>query len=114
MGGKRPNMSKAIAEAGAGRGTVGKPPWPVRRTGPPIKSRRRWCRPQPSPSCMHARAPMLADAATVYTDGASVYDNLPNSHEAVNHSLMEFVRGNAPRRGILPVHAEAGAQGHPS
>lgn len=26
MGGKRPNMSKAIAEAGAGRGTVGKPP----------------------------------------------------------------------------------------
>lgn len=33
----------------------------------------------------------VGDEAGVYTDGASVQDNLLNPHEAVNHSLMEYV-----------------------
>ena len=51
--------------------------------------------------------------ATVYTDDALVYESLPNPHEAVNHSALEYVRGDVHQRhGVLLVNAETGAQGH--
>ncbi|MCY4475882.1 MAG: IS1595 family transposase [Chloroflexi bacterium] len=38
--------------------------------------------------------------ATVYTDEASAYRGLPRQHEAVKHSVKEFVRGQAHTNGI--------------
>ena len=37
--------------------------------------------------------------AKVYTDEATIYDHLPN-HEAVRHSVSEYVRGQAHTNGI--------------
>ena len=41
-----------------------------------------------------------AAGATVYTDSASAYRGIPFSHEAVNHSIGEYVRGDAWTNGI--------------
>ena len=41
-----------------------------------------------------------APGATVYTDKASAYIGIPFHHEAVNHSVGEYVRGQAHTNGI--------------
>lgn len=38
--------------------------------------------------------------ATVYTDGARAYEGMPRNHESVDHSVKEFVRGQAHTNGI--------------
>ena len=38
--------------------------------------------------------------ATVYTDDALVYESLPNPHKAVNHSALEYVRGDVHTNGM--------------
>ena len=38
--------------------------------------------------------------ATVYTDGAKAYEGMPRRHEAVDHSVKEFVRDMAHTNGI--------------
>ena len=38
--------------------------------------------------------------AKVYTDDAAVYDSIPFSHESVNHSAKEFVRGDVHTNGV--------------
>ena len=42
----------------------------------------------------------MEDKAVVYTDGASVYEDLPHPHAAVNHALMEYVRGDVHTNGV--------------
>ena len=39
-------------------------------------------------------------AATVYTDEALAYVGMPRAHEAVRHSVSEYVRGQAHTNGI--------------
>ncbi len=41
-----------------------------------------------------------ADDATVYTDEASDYEGMPRHHEAVKHSVSEYVRGMAHTNGM--------------
>ena len=41
-----------------------------------------------------------APGATVYTDDASAYKGMPFEHEAVKHSVGEYVRGMAHTNGI--------------
>ena len=52
--------------------------------------------------------------ATVYTDREPAYDGVQRQHEAVRHSVGEYVRGHGAyqRDGVVLVHAEAGAHGH--
>ncbi len=38
--------------------------------------------------------------ATVYSDEASAYETLPFAHEAVQHSVSEYVRGQAHTNGV--------------
>lgn len=99
MGGKRKNMSKRKRAALTGRGAVGK----TAVTG--IKDRR----------TNEVRAKVVPDSkgrtlrgfvteniqpdATVYTDDAPAYDALPN-RESVNHSHMEYVKGDIHTNGI--------------
>ena len=41
-----------------------------------------------------------APDATVYTDEASAYEGLPMAHEAVKHSVKEYVRGQVHTNGM--------------
>ena len=104
MGGKRANMSNAkrkqLADEGAGRGAVGK----VAVVG--IKDREtKQVRAQ---VVEHTDKPTLqgfvidhtAPDATVYTDEASAYEGLPMAHDAVKHSIKEFVRGQVHTNGM--------------
>ena len=102
FGGKRENMSlskrKELAEAGAGRGAVGK----TAVVG--IKDR----------DTNEVRAEVVADTlqgfvrehaepgATVYTDEHRSYTGLGRdfAHEAVNHSVGEYVDGMAHTNGM--------------
>ncbi len=99
MGGKRKNMPKRKRAALTGRGATGK----TAVTG--IKDRR----------TNEFRAKVVPDSkgdtlrgfvteniradAKVYTDDAPVYDALPN-RESVNHSHMEYVKGDVHTNGI--------------
>ena len=105
FGGRRENMSlakrKALAEAGAGRGTVGK----TAVVG--MKDR----------DTNEVRAEVIADTkkktlqgfvrehaepgATLYTDEHGSYTGMTEfEHEAVNHSVSEYVRGQAHTNGM--------------
>ena len=102
MGGKRRNMSNAKRKdlAGTGRGPVGK----TAVVG--AKDR----------SSNHVAAKVVtstdketlqgfvtkhtAEGATVYTDEAAAYKGLPRTHEAVKHSVSEYVRGMAHTNGV--------------
>ena len=105
MGGKRKNMSNAkrkeLADAGAGRGAVGK----VAVVG--MKDR--------ETNEVRAKVVESTDAATlqgfvfnhtqggstVYTDDAGAYKGMPfRHHETVKHSVAEYVRGQAHTNGI--------------
>ena len=45
----------------------------------------------------------------VYSDEAAAYEGLPNPHEAVKHSVAEYVRDQAHTNGMESfwVHAQA-------
>ena len=102
MGGKRKNMSNAKRKAlkDTGRGAVGK----IAIVG--VKDRRT--------NKIKAKSITATDAktlqgfvtkhtdkeATVYTDEARAYESLPRTHEAVKHSVSEYVRDQAHTNGI--------------
>lgn len=104
VGGKRKNMSnskrKELAEAEIGRGPV------TMTTVVGAKDR--------ATNAVSARvvhrsdkatlqgfvAAHTAPDATVYTDEAAAYKGMPRTHEAVNHSVAEYVRGQAHTNGI--------------
>ena len=87
MGGKRKNMPKAKRKALAGRGAVG--PWPGE--GP------RHGRDDGQRDL--ARLRPAATGAKVYTNDAAACRGMPE-HEAVNHSVGEYVRGMAHTNGM--------------
>ena len=102
FGGKRSNMSNSKREAlkDTGRGSVGK----TAVVG--IKDRetnevRAKVVANPDKETLH---PFIAenvdDDAMVYTDDATVYDSLPYDHEAVKHSVKEYVRDQAHTNGV--------------
>ena len=100
MGGKRKNMSNAKRASLEGRGAVGK----VAVVG--VKDR----------ASNHVSAQVVESTdkatlqgfvvdhtepgATVYTDEAAAYKGLPFDHEAVKHSVAEYVRGQAHTNGV--------------
>ena len=91
---------KTLAEVGAGRGTVGKTPVagsPDRDTNQ-IAAEVVPSTAKPVPQAFVDSH--MTNAAVVYTEAPSVYDDLPNPHEAVNHSLMEYVRGDVYTNGM--------------
>ena len=102
MGGKRKNMSNARrkALANTGRGPVGK----IAVVG--IKDREsnrmsaRVLERTDKASLQGFVAKHTAPGATVYTDDAAAYKGIPFPHEAVKHSVSEYVRGMAHTNGI--------------
>ena len=105
FGGKRKNMSNAkrkeLAEAGAGRGTVGK----AAVAGVKDRETNRVAARRMEATDAGALQTFVRDhvepGATLYTDEAAAYAGMPEfTHEAVNHSAKEFVRGMATTNGM--------------
>ena len=95
VGGKEKNKH-AKRKLHAGRGPVGKVAVAVSRIAQRSRSERPWPKtPTPTPSRDLADSTMPSAMA----DGEAGYVGLPR-HEAVKHTLGEYVRGQAPRIGI--------------
>ena len=102
VGGKRKNMPKAKRKMLEGRGAVGK----TAVVGAKDRaSNRVAAKPIPATDAPHVAgfvAERTEAGATVYTDEAKAYNVLGShyDHEAVNHSVGEYVRGQAHTNGI--------------
>ena len=90
MGGKEKNKH-AKKKLKAGRGAVGKTPVAG------IRDRPRSADKTTLQGFVNDHA---ADGATLYTDEARAYKGINRPHEAVNHSVGEYVRGQAHTNGM--------------
>ena len=100
IGGKRKNMSKAKRKALIGRGTVGKAVVIGIKDSASNQVTARKIDATDADTLQGFVADHAAPGATVYTDEASAYKGMPFDHEAVNHSVGEYVRGQAHTNGI--------------
>ena len=100
MGGKRRNMPKAKRKLFKGRGTAGKTAIvgakdrETNRVDAAVVER------TDAETLQGFVADQAAPGATVMTDEALAYKGMPFDHEAVNHSVGEYVRGMAHTQGI--------------
>ena len=100
MGGLRKNMPKTKRKDLKGRGTVGKAivaGVKDRETGEVSAA---VVEANDSETLQAFVGERVAQGATVYTDEHGAYRGMPFEHEAVNHSVGEYVRGMAHTQGI--------------
>ena len=104
VGGKRKNMSnakrKALADAGVGRGSVGKTAVVGTKDRASNQVSARVVTSTDKPTLQGFVVDHTVPGATVYCDEASAYEGLPFPHEAVKHSVSEYVRGMAHTNGM--------------
>ena len=102
IGGKRKNMSNAKRKALAGRGPVGKAAVVGVKDRATNEVRARHVENTDAPSVAGFVVENTAPGATAYTDEARAYNVLATvyDHEAVKHSVGEYVRGMAHTNGI--------------
>ena len=97
MGGKRANMSNAkrreLAAADVGRGSVGKVAVIGAKDRATKQVRAQVVESTDKPTLQGFVIDHAAPDATVYTDEAAAYEGLPMAHDAVKHSVKEFVHG---------------------
>ena len=104
FGGRRRNMSntkrKALADAGVGRGSVGK----VAVVGVKDRATRQVAATVVDGTDTATLQGFVIDhtapGATVYSDDAVAYEALPFYHATVKHSLSEYVKGDIHTNGI--------------
>ena len=115
FGGKRKNMVALKRKEMTGRGTVGKTAVAGirdRDTGRVVAQK---LSQTDTAALQGVVRDHLAPGAKLYTDEAAVYSGMPEfKHEAVNHSVGEYVRGMAHTNGIesFLVHVEARLSRH--
>ena len=116
IGGKRANMSNAQRKelAGTGRGSVGKVAVVGAKDRATKQIRSQVVTRTDAPTLQGFVVEHAAPDATVYTDEASAYEGLPMTHEAVKHSVKEYVRGAGAHEwhGELLVDAQARVRRH--
>ena len=100
IGGKRKNWSKSKRKAVTARGTHGKTAVVGVKDRPSNQVKAKVVPNTNLPTLQKFVAPHIAPGATLYTDEASVYRGYPFKHEAVKHSALEYVRGEAHTNGI--------------
>ena len=102
FGGRRKNMSNARrkALAGTGRGAVGKTAVVGIKDRASNQVRAKVTRSVAAPALQGFVIEHTAPGATVYSDDASAYENLPFPHETVRHSVSEYVRNQAHTNGV--------------
>ena len=100
MGGKRKNMPNHVRKELTGRGAVGKTAvaGAKDRASNSVAAK---VVTSTDKETLQGFVKDCADAqASVYTDDASAYDALPFEHESVQHSVSEYVRGQAHTNGV--------------
>lgn len=101
VGGKRRNMSNAKRAEATGRGPVDMAKVVGIRDRETNTVRAKVIRSADAPTLKGFIRANTAPGATVYTDEWAAYKGMPEFyHEAVNHSVSEFVRGQASTNGI--------------
>ena len=109
FGGKRKNMSNAKRKelAGTGRGAVGKTAIIGAKYRASNQVRAKVIEETDAGTLVPFVEGNAAHGATVYTDEAAAYASVPNmlngiQHEAVKHSVGEYVRDQAHTNGVEP------------
>ena len=102
LGGKRKNMPKRKRKELTGRGAVGKTAVVGTKDRETNQVAARTVARTDAPHVAGFVATKAAPGATVYTDEAAAYNALKPwyDHEAVNHSVGEYVRGQAHTNGM--------------
>ena len=104
MGGKRKNMSnakrRALADEGVGRGSVGKTAVVGVKDRETNEVRAKVVHRTDARTLQGFVVEHTEAGATVYSDEAAAYTGLPYHHEAVKHSVAEYVRGKAHTNGV--------------
>ena len=104
MGGKRKNMSNAkrreLAEQGAGRGAVGKTAVVGAKDRATNRVSAQVVDSTDKATLQGFVIEHTAPGATVFSDEAAAYQGLPFDHEAVKHSVAEYVRDQAHTNGM--------------
>jgi len=100
FGGKRKNMSNSKREELTGRGPVGKTAVVGAKDRESNRVAAKVVASTDKDTLQGFVKDRAAEGATVYTDDAAAYESLPFDHEAVKHSVAEYVRGQAHTNGI--------------
>ena len=100
MGGKRKNMSNAKRKELAGRGAAGKTAVVGVKDRASNEVRAEVVEHTDKPTLQGFIVEHAAPDAKVYTDEAAAYKGMPFDHEAVKHSVSEYVRGMAHTNGM--------------
>ena len=100
IGGKRKNMPKAKRVRLEGRGASGKAAVVGAKDRSSKKVAARVVKSTDAETLQGFVVEHTASDATVYTDEALAYKGLPYKHEAVKHSIGEYVKGEAHTNGI--------------
>ncbi len=102
MGGKRKNMSNAKRKelAGTGRGAVGKTAVIGMKDRATNQVRAEVITETDGETLQDFVEENTEEDAKVYTDEAAAYKGIERDHEAVKHSVAEYVRGQAHTNGM--------------
>ena len=100
MGGKRKNMSTKRRKKLTGRGPVGK----TAVVGAKDRATKQVSAKAVTSTDKETLQRFVSDVADenarVYTDEAAAYEGMANTHEAVKHSVQEYVRGQVHTNGV--------------
>ena len=99
MGGKRRNMHKSKRAKMEGRGPTGKTAIVGMKDRQTNRVSAKVVKDTTSETLEGFIREQVGDDTPIYTDEATAYSDLPN-HEAVKHSVMEYVRGPIHTQGI--------------
>ena len=100
VGGRRANMPKMKRERMTGRGAVGKTAIVGAKARATNQVRAAVVERTDKANVHGFVADHTAPDATAYTDDALIYETLPNRRQSVNHSVIEYVRGDVHTNGI--------------
>ena len=100
MGGRRANMSNAKRKTLEGRGPVGKTAIVGIKDRASNKVRAKVVERTDAETLQGFVVEHTAPGAQVYTDEAKAYKVMPFDHEAVKHSVSEYVRAQAHTNGV--------------
>ncbi len=100
VGGKRKNMSNAKRKAATGRGPVDMVAVVGAKDQATNKVNAKVIESTDKDTLHDFVADNAEPDAVVYTDDAAAYEDIPNPHESVKHSVSEYVKGMAHTNGI--------------
>ena len=114
MGGKRKNMHNVQRNELAGRGAAGKVAVAGIKDRDTNQVRAKVVERTDKATLQGFVADHVDPDATVYTDDARAYNDLPFDHATVKHSVAEYVNGQAHTNGIESFweYVEASPQGN--